>query len=71
MEVSVIGGWGFAAALCLMVMRVPIAYVLVGVASVCSLIAYAWRPGGEFMFERGLRPAIALIESNAFSFIHS
>jgi len=71
MEASIIGGWGFAAALTLMIMRVPIAYVLVGVASVCSLIAYAWRPGGEFMFERGLRPAMALIESNAFDFIHS
>ncbi|MBD3657000.1 MULTISPECIES: TRAP transporter large permease [Marinobacter] len=71
MEASLIGGWGFAAALALMIMRVPIAYVLVGVASVCSLIAYAWRPGGEFMFERGLRPAMALIESNAFDFIHS
>lgn len=71
MEASVIGGWGFAAALCLMIMRVPIAYVLVGVASVCSLIAYAWRPGGEFMLERGMRPAMALIESNAFDFIHS
>lgn len=71
MEASIIGGWGFGAALVLMMMRVPIAYVLVGVASVCSLIAYAWRPGGEFMFERGLRPAMALIESNAFDFIHS
>lgn len=71
MEASLIGGWGFGVALLLMLLRVPIAYVLVGVASVCSLIAYAWRPGGEFMFERGLRPAIALIESNAFDFIHS
>lgn len=71
MEASVIGGWGFAVALALMIMRVPIAFVLVGVASVCSLITYAWRPGSEFMFERGLRPAMALIESNAFDFIHS
>ncbi|MEP1214170.1 MAG: TRAP transporter large permease [Marinobacter sp.] len=71
MEPSVIGSWGFGAALVLMIMRVPIAYVLVGVASVCSLLAYAWRPDGEFLFERGLRPAMALIESNAFDFIHS
>ena len=71
MEPSVIGGWGFAVALALMIMRVPIAFVLVSVASVCSLITYAWRPGGEFMFERGMRPAMALIESNAFDFIHS
>ncbi|PCM43286.1 TRAP transporter large permease [Marinobacter sp. ANT_B65] len=71
MEASIIGGWGFAIALVLMIMRVPIAFVLVGVASACSLVTYAWRPGGEFMFERGLRPAMALIESNAFDFIHS
>lgn len=71
METSVIGVWGFAAALFLMLLRVPIAFVLVGVASICSLIAYAWRPGSEFIFERGLRPALALIESNAFDFIHS
>lgn len=71
MEPSVIGGWGFAVALALMIMRVPIAFVLVSVASVCSLITYAWRPGGEFMLERGMRPAMALIESNAFDFIHS
>ncbi|RBW51264.1 TRAP transporter large permease [Marinobacter sp. F3R11] len=71
MEASIIGGWGFGIALVLMIMRVPIAFVLVGVASACSLITYAWRPGGEFMFERGLRPAMALIESNAFDFIHS
>ncbi|KAA1172299.1 TRAP transporter large permease [Marinobacter salinexigens] len=71
METSVIGTWGFAVALVLMILRVPIAFVLVGVASVCSLIAYAWRPGSEFIFERGVRPALALIESNAFDFIHS
>lgn len=71
METSVIGGWGFAVALVLMLLRVPIAFVLVGVASICSLIAYAWRPGSEFIFERGVRPALALIESNAFDFIHS
>ncbi|MDO6459672.1 TRAP transporter large permease [Granulosicoccaceae sp. 1_MG-2023] len=71
MEPSVIGAWGFGLALVLMLLRVPIAFVLVGVASVCSLVTYAWRPGSEFHFERGLRPAMSLIESNAFDFIHS
>ncbi|GAA0688450.1 TRAP transporter large permease [Marinobacterium maritimum] len=71
METTVIGGWGFVAALVLLVMRVPISFVLVGVASICSLLAYAWRPGTEFMFERGLRPALALIESNAYDFVHN
>ncbi|MDC0662976.1 TRAP transporter large permease [Marinobacter sp. SS21] len=71
MEASVVGVYGFSAALALLAMRVPIGYVLVSVASVCSLIAYAWRPGSEFNLERGLRPAIGLIESNAYDFIHS
>ncbi|MBJ6136071.1 TRAP transporter large permease [Marinobacter litoralis] len=71
MEPSVIGMYGFSAALVLLAMRVPIGYVLVSVASVCSLVAYAWRPGGDFTFMRGLRPALGLIESNAYDFIHS
>jgi len=71
MEPSVIGMYGFSAALLLLALRVPIGYVLVSVASVCSLAAYAWRPGGDFTFMRGLRPALGLIESNAYDFIHS
>ncbi|WP_417518665.1 TRAP transporter large permease [Marinobacter sp.] len=71
MEPSVIGMYGFSAAIVLLAMRVPIGYVLVSVASVCSLVAYAWRPGGDFTFMRGLRPALGLIESNAYDFIHS
>jgi tripartite ATP-independent transporter DctM subunit len=71
MEPTVIGAWGFGTALFLLFLRVPIAFVLVGVASICSLITYAWRPGSDFILERGLRPALALIESNAFDFIHS
>ncbi|NYT78833.1 TRAP transporter large permease [Alcaligenaceae bacterium] len=71
MEPSVIGMYGFGAAVLLLILRVPIAYVLVSVASVCSFIAYAWRPGGNFTFFRGLRPALGLIESNAYDFIHS
>ncbi|MGO1501511.1 MAG: TRAP transporter large permease [Marinobacter sp.] len=71
MEPSVIGMYGFSAALLLLALRVPIGYVLVSVASVCSLVAYAWRPGGDFTFMRGLRPALGLIESNAYDFIHS
>lgn len=71
MEPSVIGMYGFSAALVLLALRVPIGYVLVSVASVCSLVAYAWRPGADFTFARGLRPALGLIESNAYDFIHS
>lgn len=71
MEPSLIGIYGFSAALILLALRVPIGYVLVSVASICSLVAYGWRPGGEFEFMRGLRPALGLIESNAYDLIHS
>jgi len=71
MDPSTIGVFGFGAALLLLAIRVPIGFTLVSVASTCSLIAYAWRPGAEFNFTRGLRPALGLIESNAFEFIHS
>lgn len=71
MEPSVIGIYGFGVALLLMGLRVPIGFVLASVASVCSLVAYAWRPGSEFSFVRGFRPAISLIEANAYEFIHS
>jgi len=68
---SIIGIFGFVAALTLLVLRVPIGFTLVSVSSVCALIAYSWRPGREFDLERGIRPAMALIESNAFEFVHS
>lgn len=71
MDPSTIGIFGFVAALTLLALRVPIGFTLVSVSSVCSLITYAWRPGREFDLDRGLRPAMALIESNAFEFIHS
>ncbi|MFT4960050.1 MAG: C4-dicarboxylate transporter DctM subunit [Paracoccaceae bacterium] len=71
MDPQIIGIYGFAAVLVLLSLRVPIGFTLAGVASVCSLVAYAWRPGREFDFDRGLRPALGLIESNAFEFIHS
>lgn len=71
MDPSTIGIFGFFAALTLLILRVPIGFTLVSVASICSLVTYAWRPGSDFDLERGLRPAMALIESNAFEFIHS
>ena len=71
MDPSTIGIFGFVVALTLLALRVPIGFTLVSVSSICSLITYAWRPGSEFNLDRGLRPAMALIESNAFEFIHS
>ncbi|MFV0385196.1 TRAP transporter large permease [Paracoccus sp. (in: a-proteobacteria)] len=71
MEPYLVGTFGFGAVLFLLALRVPIGFTLASVATLCSLVVYAWRPGGEFHFFRGLRPALGLIESNAFQFIHS
>lgn len=71
MEPSTIGIFGFVAALILLALRVPIGFTLASVASVCSLVTYAWRPGSDFNLDRGIRPALGLIQSNAFEFIHS
>ncbi len=71
MEPTVIGSFGFATAFIFLALRVPIGFTLVSVASICSLVFYAWRPGSDFNLDRGLFPALGLIESNAFEFIHS
>lgn len=59
------------AVLILLVLRVPIAYSLGACASVGLILFFGWRPGGELDLAAGLRPAIALIGSSAFSFVHN
>lgn len=71
MDPTTIGMIGFFAILVLLMLRVPIGFTLTSVASVCALVAYSWRPGREFDLVRGFRPALGLIESSAFEFIHS
>lgn len=71
MDPSTIGVIGFVVALVLLLMRVPIGFTLTAVASTCALVAYSWRPGMEINFGRGWRPALGLIESSAFEFVHS
>jgi C4-dicarboxylate transporter, DctM subunit len=58
-------------ALVLLVLRVPIAYCL-GIAACTGLfLFFSWRPGMEFMPDRGIRPTISLIGSTTFGFVHS
>ncbi|MBV7394069.1 TRAP transporter large permease [Mameliella sediminis] len=71
MDPSTIGAIGFFAALALLMLRVPIAFALMSVASVCVLLVFSWRPGMDPNFTAGLRPAVSLIEKSVFGFIHS
>lgn len=71
MDISTIGIYGFFAVFILLALRVPIAFTLVFVATICTMVAYSWRPGTEFDLARGFRPALGLIQSNAYEFLHS
>ena len=55
----------------LLILRVPIAYALGGVASAGLFLYFSWRPGAAFDPERGLTPALSLIGSTAFDFVHN
>lgn len=71
MDPSTIGAVGFIVTLGLLVLRVPIGFALMSVASVCVLLVFAWRPGSELDIAAGMRPAMSLIENSVFGFIHS
>lgn len=70
MDPSTIGTIGFFATLGLLVLRVPIGFALMSVASVCVLLVFSWRPGTELDLAAGMRPATSLIENSVFAFIH-
>lgn len=71
MDISTIGIFGFCAVFILLALRVPIAFTLVSVSTACTIVAYSWRPGSDFDLERGFRPALGLVQSNAFEFLRS
>lgn len=60
-----------ALALGLLVLRVPIAFSLGFAASLGLFLFFSWRPGGEFMPERGVVPTLSLIGSTTFNFVHN
>ncbi|WP_366142911.1 TRAP transporter large permease [Pseudooceanicola sp.] len=55
----------------LLVIRVPIGFALMSVASACVLLVFSWRPGSELNLAYGIRPAVSLIENSVFGFVHS
>lgn len=61
----------FAAVLFLLALRVPIAYALGCCAFAGLLLFFSWQPGGEVDLARGLRPALSLVGSTAFGFVHN
>lgn len=71
MDITTIGLYGLAAVFILLALRVPIAFTLVSVSTTCTLLAYSWRPGREFDLAMGFAPALGLVQSNAYNFLHS
>lgn len=61
----------FSLVLVLLALRVPIAFALGACAFVGLLLFFGWRPGGELDLSRGLRPALSLVGSTAFGFVHN
>lgn len=71
MEPLTLAALVLGAALVLLVLRVPIAYCL-GLAACAGLfLFFSWRPGMEFMPERGIKPTLSLIGSTTYGFVHS
>ncbi len=64
-------GLTFAAVLLLLALRVPIAFALGACAFIGLVLFFGWRPGTELDLARGLRPALSLIGSTTFGFVHN
>ncbi|KAA3621266.1 MAG: TRAP transporter large permease, partial [Proteobacteria bacterium] len=58
-------------ALVLLLFRVPIAYSLGFSACLGLFLFFSWRPGSDFVPERGITPTLSLIGSTAYGFVHS
>jgi tripartite ATP-independent transporter DctM subunit len=71
MDAGTVGGLGFAVALLLIALRVPIGFALSGLAIVCTYLFFGWKSGGDFAAAKAVRPTMALISSNLFEFLHS
>ena len=70
MDPSVIGMVAFASMLVLLAIRVPIAFALMGVATIAAFTIFAFRTG-TFMPERAIRATSSLVFSNSFDLVHS
>ena len=70
MDAATIGFIAFGAGIVLLALRVPIGFVLAGVATVAVFFIFATRTG-TFMPERAIRATTSIVFSNAFDLIHS
>ncbi len=70
MDPATIGLIAFGVMLLLLAMRVPIAFALMGVATLAAFAIFAFRTG-TFMPERAIRATASLVFSNSFDLIHS
>jgi len=71
MEPTLLAGCVVAAVLILLALRVPIAYAIGACAAAGLLLFFSWRPGGDLNLLGGMRPALRLIGSNTFAFVHN
>jgi tripartite ATP-independent transporter DctM subunit len=70
MDPASIGVYAFALVIVLLAMRVPIAFVLAGVASIGTFLIFATR-GGNWMPERAINPSSSMVVNSFFELIHS
>ncbi len=70
MDGTLVGLTAFGAVLLLLAIRIPIAFVLAGVASVGTFVMFAFRTG-SFTPDRAIRPTTSLVFSNFYDLIHS
>ncbi len=71
MDPLLLAGLALAAVFLLLVLRVPIAFCLGAVACLGLILFFSWRPESAFDLERGLRPALSIIGTTTFGFIHN
>ena len=70
MDASTIGLVAFGLVIVLLALRVPIAFVLAGVATVGTFLIYAFR-SGSFTPERAINPTSSMVVNSFFELIHS
>lgn len=70
MDPVTIGLISFVAMLLLLAIRVPIAFALIGVATVTAFTIFAFK-SGSFLPERAFRATGSIVFSNAFDLVHS
>lgn len=70
MDPALIGLIAFGVMLILLAMRVPIAFALIGVATLAAFTIFAFR-SGTFMPERAFNATSSLVFTNSFDLVHS